>query len=147
MEDATVSLSLAMYLYNGTDTSYVVQMATTAAENIRTWFLEPSTLMNPNLYYGQIDPRSSTIPKGHGGFIEWSTNAKLLDGLTLFEASLSMMPNQGRDIWTDEVASTLRGFWEPSKASHVLSLVEFRKLTEISVSFHMVCFLGQGSSG
>ena len=60
-------------------------------------------------FYGQISPRKTPPPKGHGGFIEWAHTAMFLDHVTLFRYAAH---EQKSAAWTaaDEVA--LAAWWK-----------------------------------
>ena len=87
MMSAVEQLSLAAYFCNSTSVHACRFFADRAALLLRVWFLEPKTSMSPNLYYGQIQP-SKTLPRpGHGGFIEWTEIANMLDAVTVLAAA------------------------------------------------------------
>jgi hypothetical protein len=86
MMGAVQQLSVAAYFCNST--AHACQFFTDrAALLLRVWFLNQETAMLPNLFFGQIQP-SKTLPRpGHGGFIEWTAIAAMLDAVTLLDAT------------------------------------------------------------
>lgn len=86
MMGAVQQLSVAAYFCNST--AHACQFFTDrAALLLRVWFLNQETAMLPNLFFGQIQP-SKTLPHpGHGGFIEWTAIAPMLDAVTLLAAT------------------------------------------------------------
>lgn len=93
-----VQLSLAYKL--SSDEKY----ASKAVENLRVWFLNPATRMNPNLNFGQtIYGRLGG--KGRGaGMIETYRFVELLDGVELLRKSASFTESDliGLKKWFDE---------------------------------------------
>lgn len=94
MVSAVESLALAAFYEQ--DPSSTRAFVSKAASFLRTWFLDEDTAMLPNLYYGQIKPSKTPPKKGHGGFIEWTNTASLLDHVEL----LRFADPQG-EAWTD----------------------------------------------
>jgi len=92
LTNSIVYLSLAYYLTS--DEKY----ATKAIDNLRAWFLNPATRMNPNLNYGQ------TIyghfgGKGRGaGMIETYKFVDLLEGIELLKKSPAYTKNDQSGI-------------------------------------------------
>jgi len=79
MENSVVNLSLAYYLTS--DEKY----ATKAVGNLRTWFLNPGTKMNPNLNYGQtIYGHFGGLGRG-AGIIETYKFVELLDAIEILK--------------------------------------------------------------
>jgi hypothetical protein len=73
-----------------------------AAQLLRVWFLEPETLMNPHLEYGQAIPGRTT---GRGiGIIDTKGFSVLVDAIALLETSghLSDNEKQGIRSWFEE---------------------------------------------
>ena len=93
-----VQLSLAYQLTS--DEKYAAK----AVENLRIWFLNPATRMNPNLNFGQtIYGRLGG--KGRGaGMIETYRFVELLDGVELLKKSPSFTENDLKNLknWFDE---------------------------------------------
>ncbi|MEV7043235.1 alginate lyase family protein [Amycolatopsis sp. NPDC051061] len=77
--DAMYYLSLAWY-YTG-DAKY----AKRAALDIRTWFLDPATKMNPNMNYSQIIPCKTTI-SGTGIIDSTQSFSQVLDVFALLDS-------------------------------------------------------------
>ncbi|MBV9710209.1 MAG: alginate lyase family protein [Ktedonobacteraceae bacterium] len=77
--DAIFNLSIAWY-YTGNQ-SY----ADRAELDVRTWFLNPATAMNPNVNYGEEIPCSR--PGGSTGVLNWTeVMGELLDGLAILDS-------------------------------------------------------------
>jgi hypothetical protein len=94
LENATRSLSLAWYI-TGEE-----KYAEKAAELLRTWFLNESTKMNPNLEYGQAIPGVNT---GRGiGLIETVALMGIADAASLL---------QGSGSWTKADHSSLQKWY------------------------------------
>ena len=94
LENATRSLSLAWYITG--DKKY----ADKSADLLRTWFLNESTKMNPNLEYGQAIPGVNT---GRGiGLIETVALIGIADAASLLEGSGS---------WTEVDHSSLQKWY------------------------------------
>ena len=93
-----VQLSVAYKL--SSDEKYAAK----AVENLRIWFLNPATRMNPNLNFGQtIYGRLGG--KGHGaGMIETYRFVELLDGVELLKKSPSFTEIDLKNLkkWFDE---------------------------------------------
>ena len=81
MMSAVQSLSFAAYFCNSTAQSKL--FADRAALILQTWFIDPATRMLPNLFYGQIMPSAKLRRPGHGGFIEWTALAPMLDAVII----------------------------------------------------------------
>jgi len=92
MTNSVIYLSLAYYLTS--DEKY----ARKAVENLRSWFLNPQTRMNPNLNYGQ------TIyghfgGKGRGaGLIETYKFVDMLDGVELLKKSKAFTNSDQQEL-------------------------------------------------
>jgi len=98
LTNGIIRLSLAYYLTS--EEKY----ATKAVENLRVWFINPETRMNPNLNYGQ------TIVghfggKGRGaGLIETYKFVEMLDGIELLKKSAAFKRNDQQQLiqWFSE---------------------------------------------
>ncbi len=98
MANSIVNLSLAYYLTSQE------KYAAKAVENLRIWFLNPKTRMNPNVNFGQ------TIfghfgGKGRGaGMIETYKFVDMLDGIELLKKSIKFTApdQQGLQSWFTE---------------------------------------------
>ena len=75
---------------------------------LRAWFVENSTRMLPNLYYGQIQPHRTPPHKSHGGFIEWAHTAMFLDHITLLRYAAV---EQGSASWSASDDAALTAWW------------------------------------
>ncbi|MEU4669490.1 alginate lyase family protein [Amycolatopsis sp. NPDC023774] len=93
--DAIYFLSTAWY-YTG-DAKY----AQRAALDIRTWFLDPATRMNPNMTYSQIVPCKNTI-SGTGIIDSTQSFSQLLDAFALLDS--------GAPGWTGHDRSAIRAW-------------------------------------
>jgi len=94
LENATRTLSLAWYI-TGEE-----KYAGKSAELLRTWFLNESTKMNPNLEYGQAIPGVNT---GRGiGLIETVALMGIADAASLL---------QGSKVWTEADQSSLQKWY------------------------------------
>ncbi|MEA5360026.1 alginate lyase family protein [Amycolatopsis sp., V23-08] len=87
--DAMYYLSLAWY-YTG-DPKY----AKRAALDIRTWFLDPATRMNPNMTYSQIIPCKTTI-SGTGIIDSTQSFSQVLDVFALLDTGAPGWTNKDR---------------------------------------------------
>jgi len=87
--DAMYYLSLAWY-YTG-DAKY----ANRAALDIRTWFLDPATKMNPNMTYSQIIPCKNTI-SGTGIIDSTQSFSQVLDVFALLDTGAPGWTGQDR---------------------------------------------------
>ena len=84
MDECIATLSLAYY-YTGNE-----DYARHAGELIKTWFLNDSTRMNPNLEYGQAIPG---ITKGRGtGIIDTRAFFRIVDAIGLIQDSENWRP-------------------------------------------------------
>src|SRR5690606_33062940 len=86
MINAVKTLSLAWYFSD--NKAY----ADKAAELIRVWFLNPKTLMNPHLNYGQSIP--GRTDGRFIGIIDGRSFAVLVDAITLLETSGSLSDDE-----------------------------------------------------
>jgi hypothetical protein len=93
--DAIYYLSTAWY-YTG-DAKY----AQRAALDIRTWFLDPATRMNPNMTYSQIVPCKNTI-SGTGIIDSTQSFTQVLDAFALLDS--------GAPGWTGQDRSGVRSW-------------------------------------
>ncbi|MCH5374681.1 MAG: alginate lyase family protein, partial [Planctomycetes bacterium] len=88
--------NLAIAYYFTRDTKY----AERASRLLRTWFLDPATLMNPHLEYAQAIPGRT---QGRGiGIIDTAQLASLVDAVGLLQAS---------EAWTDSDQSRLQAWF------------------------------------
>jgi hypothetical protein len=95
MTNAVRNLSLAWFFSGKED------YAEKAAELLRVWFLDPETLMNPHLNYGQSIPGRT---EGRFiGIIDGRSFAELVDAIALLETSGAL---------TEEEISGLRNWFE-----------------------------------
>jgi hypothetical protein len=86
MTNAVRNLSLAWFFSGKED------YAEKAAELLRVWFLDPETLMNPHLNYGQSIPGST---EGRFiGIIDGRSFAVLVDAIALLETSESLTEDE-----------------------------------------------------
>ncbi|KAI0782105.1 chondroitin AC/alginate lyase [Abortiporus biennis] len=77
MSDAILYSSLA-WAING-NTSYVDNVA----KWIKTWFLDPDTLMNPNLNYAQMERGPTGQVGTHTGILDFKSMAKIASGILI----------------------------------------------------------------
>jgi len=83
MERSVYLLSLAYYLTN--DENYAAK----AVENLRIWFINKETKMNPNMNFGQTIPGRKE-GKGRGeGVLDTYSFVEMLDGVELLKTSKS----------------------------------------------------------
>ncbi|GEP97810.1 alginate lyase family protein [Chitinophaga cymbidii] len=79
-----------------------------AAKLLRTWFLDPSTRMNPHLNFGQAIPGRTD---GRGiGIIDTRNLAKLIDGVQLLKNSSALKPSEyaGIQSWYRDFLQWMR---------------------------------------
>ena len=89
------TLSIAYYLTN--DTKYAAK----AVENLRIWFINKETKMNPNMNFGQTIPGRNE-GKGRGeGVLDTYSFVEMLDGVELLKSSkkLTNKDNQALNEW------------------------------------------------
>jgi hypothetical protein len=90
MGNNVYDLSLAYY-YTGQQ-----KYADAAAKAIRTWFLDPSTRMNPNLRFGQSIPG---VVDGRGvGLIDTRNLWMVIDGIALIAPSNALSVSEVQDV-------------------------------------------------
>ena len=90
LENAVESLALAYY-FKGDE-----RYATKAVLLLRAFFLDPATLMNPNLEYAQFIPGINT---GRGiGLIETRGFTRVVDAIGLLEGSQALTPDDARGL-------------------------------------------------
>lgn len=80
-----------------------------AGEWLRTWFLDPSTRMNPNLAFSQIRPGSTTVGHG-GGIIDLANLPPMLDAIEPLRESDALTAAEwaGIDAWMRAYLEWLR---------------------------------------
>lgn len=127
MINAVKTLSLAWYFSD--NKAY----ADKAAELIRVWFLNPKTLMNPHLNYGQSIP--GRTDGRFIGIIDGRSFAVLVDAITLLETSGSL---------SDDEEEKLRAWFEMYYVW--LTESEFGKEEEDYINNHSVAFDVQAGS-
>jgi hypothetical protein len=66
MVNAVSTAALAAF-FSSNDTAVAQRHVAYGAKVLRKWFIDNSTMMLPNLYYGQIQPRKVPPHKSHGG--------------------------------------------------------------------------------
>lgn len=89
------TLSIAYYLTN--DNKYAAK----AVENLRIWFINKETKMNPNMNFGQTIPGRNE-GKGRGeGVLDTYSFAEMLDGVELLKSSkkLTSKDSQALNEW------------------------------------------------
>lgn len=92
MARSVYSLSLAFYLTK--DENY----ASKAVENLRIWFIDKSTKMNPNMNFGQTIPGRNE-GKGRGeGVLDTYSFVEMLDGVELLKASKSFKKKDREEL-------------------------------------------------
>ncbi len=84
MSKSVIKLSLAYYFSN--DEKY----ADKAVENLRMWFLDKKTKMNPHLNYGQYIPGHNNNMGRAEGIIDAYSFVELLDGIELLSTSKAL---------------------------------------------------------
>lgn len=84
MSKGVISLSLAYYFSN--DEKY----ASKAVDNLRKWFLNKDTRMNPNLNFGQYIPGHNNNMGRPEGIIDAYSFVEMLDAVQLLSASSTM---------------------------------------------------------
>ncbi|TFK52748.1 chondroitin AC/alginate lyase [Heliocybe sulcata] len=94
MSDAVLYSALAWVL--GNQTAY----ATTAAMQIRTWFLDTATAMNPNLDYGQMKRGPTGQTGAHTGVLDLKCMTKVANAILILRDS-------GSTEWTSELDSQM----------------------------------------
>ena len=95
MAKSVKDLSVAYYLTS--DENYAAK----AVQNLRKWFLNPSTKMNPNMNFGQtISGRNDGKGRGEG-IIDTYSFIDMLDGVELLKGSKYYSPQvaEGLTIW------------------------------------------------
>ena len=98
MAKSVTNLSLAYYFTS--DEKYAAK----AVQNLKTWFLNPSTKMNPNMNFGQIISGRND-GKGRGeGILDTYPFVEMLDGVELLKNSKSFTPAvaEGLKKWFSE---------------------------------------------
>ncbi|MBW6535133.1 MAG: alginate lyase family protein [Mariniphaga sp.] len=121
MINAVRSLSLAWFF------SEKNEYAEKAAELLRVWFLNPETLMNPHLNYGQAIPG---ITEGRFiGIIDGRSFAVLVDAIALLETSGAL---------TEDERTGLRNWFE--EYFHWLTTSEFGKEEDNYRNNHSVAY-------
>lgn len=86
------SLALTWYL------SGKEEYATKATELLDTWFLNPSTRMNPNFEYAQITPGTNDNRGRCYGVIDGYSFIEMLDGVALLNGSKSWTSKKDRQL-------------------------------------------------
>jgi hypothetical protein len=95
MAKSVKNLSIAYYLTS--DEKYALK----AVQNLRKWFLNPSTKMNPNMNFGQtISGRNNGKGRGEG-IIDTYSFVDMLDGVELLKTSKHYTPQfaEGLTNW------------------------------------------------
>jgi len=95
MARSVKNLSIAYYLTS--DEKYALK----AVQNLRKWFLNPSTKMNPNMNFGQtISGRNNGKGRGEG-IIDTYSFVEMLDGVELLKTSKHYTPQvaEGLTSW------------------------------------------------
>ncbi len=92
MERSVYLLSLAYYLTN--DENYAAK----AVENLRIWFINKETKMNPNMNFGQTIPGRKE-GKGRGeGVLDTYSFVEMLDGVELLKTSKSFKKKDREEL-------------------------------------------------
>lgn len=99
MAERVVTLSLAWY-FSGDE-----RYARKAAEQLRTWFLDKATRMNPNLEYAQVIPGRDNGKGRCYGVIDGYSFVEMLDAAVLLERSNSFSARDTRQLkkWFSEL--------------------------------------------
>ena len=91
---ATGIENLAIAYYITKDEKY----AKKAVENLKIWFINPETKMNPNMNFGQTIPGKNE-GKGRGeGVLDTYSFVEMLDGVELLKSSTSFFPSDQEDL-------------------------------------------------
>lgn len=92
MVDRVVLLTLAWY-YSGNE-----DYAGKAAEQVRTWFLDSKTRMNPNLNYSQVVKGKNGNRGNSSGLIDTYSFIEMLEAVYLLEESRSFTDRDSRQL-------------------------------------------------
>ncbi len=92
MADRVVTLALAWYFSD--DERYALK----AAEQLRTWFLDKSTRMNPNLEYAQVVPGRYGDKGRSYGVLDGYSFVEMLDAVALLERSRSFPARDSKQL-------------------------------------------------
>jgi hypothetical protein len=112
MVNAVVYAGLAAF-YSSNDSAVAERHINYGAKVLRAWFIDNSTKMLPNLYYGQIQPHKTPPQKSHGGFIEWAHTAMFLDHVALLRYAAA---EQASVSWTAADDAALMDWWQEFQA-------------------------------
>lgn len=97
MSDSVFFNSMAWVITG--DNSY----ASNAANEIKTWFIDPATAMTPNLNYAQLKRGPGTQTGQHTGVLDLKCMTKLVSGVL-------MLRNGSAQAWTNELDSGLNAW-------------------------------------
>lgn len=92
MANNVTTLSLAWY-FSGNE-----QYAQKAAQQLRVWFLDKATRMNPNLNYAQLIPGQNGDKGRCYGVIDTYSFVEMLDAVKLLEQSASFTPKEAKHL-------------------------------------------------
>ncbi|CAE6405612.1 unnamed protein product [Rhizoctonia solani] len=97
MSDSVFFNSMA-WVITGDDT-----YASNAANEIKTWFVDPTTSMNPNLNYAQVKRGPGNQIGQHTGVLDLKCMSKLVSGVL-------MLRNGSSSAWTSDINSGLNAW-------------------------------------
>ena len=97
--------------------------AARAATILRVWFVNNSTSMLPNLYYGQIRPTAAPPKRGHGGFIEWTNLPGLLDHVAMLRYAYPTVWGDDDDAVFQQWVVDFNSYCESPTASHERDMI------------------------
>jgi hypothetical protein len=92
MQHNTTILGLAYYMTGETD------FAQAAARNIRTWFLNKETRMNPHLKYAQVQNGHANNTGTPGGIIEFKDIYFMLDAIRIIEKDGFLSDSEQKEL-------------------------------------------------
>lgn len=98
--------------------------AAKAAEQLKAWFLDPATRMNPHLEYAQMVPGRNGNKGRSYGLIDSYSFIEMLDGVALLEGSKSWSRKNDRDLkrwmgrFLDWMLTSAQGIEEASAANN-----------------------------